>query len=198
MKLRFFIKAGIHFVCLAFLVVQYYQTISDTGIADPVKQIIHFTGIGALNLLLITLMMTPLARWLKNPLPIQLRRLLGLYCFFYALLHLLNFAAFELGFQLSLLYQELLERPYIWVGAIAFIILFSLAVTSTHGLKRKLGKRWQSLHNLIYLAAPLIWLHFFWSRKADLLEPGLYLACIILLLAMRKTKLIRIIKSAKV
>ncbi|WP_017445184.1 sulfite oxidase heme-binding subunit YedZ [Gayadomonas joobiniege] len=186
------VKTLIHSVCLAWLGIEYYQAITDSGIADPVEQVIHFTGKGALNLVIFTLMLTPLARFFKTNKPILVRRLMGLYAFFYAALHLLSFFAFELAFNFNLLMQELVERPYIWVGAGAFIILFALAVTSFHKAKKLLKKRWQSVHNLIYLGVLLAWLHFFWSRKADLLEPGMYLAVILLLLALRWKKIARI------
>ncbi|MCU4676134.1 sulfoxide reductase heme-binding subunit YedZ [Catenovulum sp. 2E275] len=182
-------KILIHFFALSPLLLNYFWSITDQNGADPVKAIIHFTGIGALNLLLITLLISPCAKFLKQGWLMQLRRLIGLYSFFYALCHVINFWLFELNFQISLFLQELIKRPYIWLGMAAFTILLLLAVTSINYLRRKLGQNWQRLHYWIYPASLLIWIHFYWSRKADLTEPFIYLALIIILLACRPKKL---------
>ena len=101
----------------------YYLAFVDQLGADPVESVIHFTGIGALNLLLITLCVSPLAKWLKKGYLLQTRRLLGLYAFTYALLHVLNFLAFEIQFDAVFFFSEVIERPYITVGMLAFLLL---------------------------------------------------------------------------
>ncbi len=185
----FVIKVAIHLCALTPLLFNYYWSITDQNGADPVKAIIHFTGIGALNILLLTLLVSPSAKFFKLGWLMQTRRLIGLYCFFYACCHLLNFWWFELGFQVSLFIEELIKRPYIWLGMSGFVILFLLAITSPHSVRRKLGKNWQRLHYWIYPASILVWIHFYWSRKADISEPFLYLTVILILLALRKQKL---------
>ena len=152
---------------------------------NPVRELTHVTGKTALNLLLITLMVSPLraltgdARWMR------LRRMLGLSAFAYAALHLAVYVVLELDLDLGDLGGELAKRPYIWVGAAALLALLPLAVTSTDRWMRRLGRRWQTLHRLAYPAAALgIW-HYYWQVKADILEPLLYAAALALLLLWR-------------
>lgn len=122
--------------------------------ADPVKDIQHFTGRTALKFLLAALLITPLARYAKQPLLIRTRRLLGLWCFARATLHLTSYALLELGVNnLALLGKELITRPYLTLGIISWVILLALAFTSTQSMQRKLGKHWQQLHNFVYLVA---------------------------------------------
>lgn len=134
--------------------------------ADPVKDIQHFTGRTALKFLLATLLITPLARYAKQPLLIRTRRLLGLWCFAWATLHLTSYALLELGVNnLALLGKELITRPYLTLGIISWVILLALAFTSTQAMQRKLGKHWQQLHNFVYLVAILAPIHYLWSVK---------------------------------
>lgn len=192
--LLWWVKAVIHLLALAPITLNYYWSITDQNGADPVKAIIHFTGIGALNLLIITLMVSLTAKYFKQAWIMQTRRLLGLYCFFYAMTHVLNFWWFELNFQFSLFIEELIKRPYIWLGMSGFVILFVLAVTSPFIAKRKLGKNWQLIHNWIYPASILVWIHFYWSRKADITEPLIYLLIILSLLWFKRDKIARWLK----
>jgi sulfoxide reductase heme-binding subunit YedZ len=106
-------------------------------------------------------------------------------------LHLLNFLAFEVQFDLKLFFNEILDRPYITVGMAALIILLSLAITSITALRRRMGQKWQKLHNWVYIAALLIALHFFWSVKSDIVEPMIYFTIALFLLALRKDKIKR-------
>jgi sulfoxide reductase heme-binding subunit YedZ len=157
--------------------------------ADPAKDIQHFTGRMALKLLLATLLVTPLARYGKQPLLIRTRRLLGLWCFAWATLHLTSYAMLELGISnLSLLGSELVTRPYLTLGIISWLVLLSLAATSTQSLQRKLGSRWQKLHNLVYLVAILAPVHYLWSVKVISPQPLLYALGAIILLALRYKK----------
>ncbi|BCG07803.1 MULTISPECIES: protein-methionine-sulfoxide reductase heme-binding subunit MsrQ [Buttiauxella] len=157
--------------------------------ADPAKDIQHFTGRMALKLLLATLLVTPLARYGKQPLLIRTRRLLGLWCFAWASLHLTSYAMLELGISnLSLLGRELVTRPYLTLGIISWLVLLSLAATSTQSLQRKLGPRWQKLHNLVYLVAILAPVHYLWSVKVISPQPLLYALGAFILLALRYKK----------
>ena len=128
--------------------------------ADPVKDIQHFTGRTALKFLLATLLVSPLARYAKQPLLIRTRRLLGLWCFAWATLHLTSYALLELGINnLALLGRELITRPYLMLGIVSWVILFALTLTSTQLAQRKLGKNWRYLHNFVYLVAILAPIH---------------------------------------
>lgn len=119
--------------------------------ADPGKDIQHFTGITALKFLLATLLVSPLARYAKQPLLFRTRRLLGLWCFAWATLHMASYALLELGIQnLGLLGRELVSRPWLTPGMTGWIILFLLMLTSTQAAQRKMGKRWQTLHYYVY------------------------------------------------
>lgn len=179
------LKAVIHLLNLSFLFVWYYWAFTDNLGADPVKTIIHFTGMGALNLLLLTLLVSPLARFLKQPQLIKIRRVLGLYSFSWALLHLSNYLVFDLQLAISTFVEDIIKRPYITVGICAFLILLALAITSPRAMQRKLGKHWLKLHKLIYPASLLIALHFIWSVKSLDPEPLIYWLLLLLLLSTR-------------
>ena len=187
-------KIAVHLAALLPLVWLYYGAVTDAIGADPVERVIHFTGVGALNVLLISLLITPVAKYKKWPVLLKFRRLIGLWAFTYALLHLLNFIAFELQFDFALLLDEIIKRPYITVGMVAFVILFALAVTSFAKVKRKMGKSWQQLHNWVYLGAILIAIHFYWSVKSEIIEPSLYIIAVCFLLYLRRDKIKRWIK----
>jgi sulfoxide reductase heme-binding subunit YedZ len=153
--------------------------------ADPVAAITHATGDWALRFLLLCLAMTPLRRMLGAPWPIRFRRLLGLYAFFYACLHLATYLVLDLGGFWTQIFADIAKRPYITVGFGAWLLLLPLAVTSTRGWMRRLGRRWGQLHRLVYVAAVLAVLHFLWLVKSDLREPSIYAAVLALLLGAR-------------
>ncbi|WP_343553067.1 protein-methionine-sulfoxide reductase heme-binding subunit MsrQ [Pantoea sp.] len=158
--------------------------------ADPAKDIQHFTGRMALKLLLATLLVSPLTRYLKQPLLIRTRRLLGVWCFAWASLHLTSYYLLELGYDhLRLLGSEVISRPYLLLGMISWIILFALAITSFQRMQRKLGRRWQTLHNGVYLVAILAPIHYLWSVKVLSPQPVIYALLAILLLGWRYNKL---------
>lgn len=180
------LKAFIHLSALSIVALLYYRAIADQLGSDPVKEVIHFTGIGGLNLLLLTLLVSPLAKKFKLGWLLRVRRLLGLYAFFYACLHISSYAAFELQWDFSLLGSEIIKRPYITVGMLAFTLLLLLAVTSPQYCKRRLGQRWQKLHNLTYLIILLVPVHFYWSVKSDVVEPWVYFLLVFLLLGVRR------------
>ncbi|WP_394175616.1 protein-methionine-sulfoxide reductase heme-binding subunit MsrQ [Thalassotalea litorea] len=182
-------KSVIHMVALGWAGYFYFLAINDQLGSDPVKRMIHFTGMSALNLLLLTLTLSPIARAFQLSWLLRFRRLLGLYAFFFASLHLLNFLLFELQLDVALFFDEIIERPYITLGMAAFTLLLALAITSFKRLQRSMGRSWQRLHNLVYVAAILIVIHFYWSVKSDILEPGIYVLAVIILLWLRRKKL---------
>ncbi|MDO6710488.1 protein-methionine-sulfoxide reductase heme-binding subunit MsrQ [Aliiglaciecola sp. 2_MG-2023] len=193
----FWLKVAIHLAALVPLIWVFYQGFIDQLGGDPVKELLHFTGISAFNLLLISLLVSPLAKRFRIAALIRVRRLIGLYAFVYALTHFLSYILFELQLAWQLVISEIIKRPYITVGFIAFVILLLLTMTSTTWAQRKLGKTWQTLHNFVYIAAILIAFHYIWSVKSDILQPLIYWALLLLLLFFRKQKFIQLIKKCK-
>lgn len=190
-------KFFIHLACLLPLVYTYNLAIADELGGDPVESIIHFTGIGAFNLLLLTLCVSPVSKWLKSTVLLNNRRLLGLYAFTYAVFHVLNFLFFEVQFDFSLFINEVFDRPYITIGMVAILMLIPLAVTSVNLIRKRMGRKWQSLHNLSYLVVTLVAIHFYWSVKSEIIEPSIYIGLTIIVLALRKRKLSRLIGIQK-
>ncbi|MDW6002392.1 protein-methionine-sulfoxide reductase heme-binding subunit MsrQ [Vibrio mangrovi] len=141
---------------------------------DPAKTIVLETGLWTLRFLLITLTVSPLVRHLKWRWLMTHRRMLGLFALFYGLLHLLAYYQFILGGNLAFLGAEIVKRPYILVGAPALLILIALGITSTKGWMKRLGKRWQTLHRLVYVALILGWIHLFWQVRSSYYEAALY------------------------
>lgn len=149
---------------------------------DPGQVITESFGLAAFQLLLATLCMTPLKRWTGWSGWIRVRRMLGLFAFFYACLHVLSFLQFILGW--TDLWATFTKRPYIILGAFAFLSLVPLALTSTKGMVKRLGKRWKPLHRLIYVAVVFAWLHFVWQARSDIGEMvgyGVMLVCLLVL-----------------
>jgi sulfoxide reductase heme-binding subunit YedZ len=156
--------------------------------ANPVEFITRNTGDWTLYFLCITLAMTPLRKLLQWHWIIRLRRMLGLYVFFYAFLHFMTFLWFDHFFELDEMFSDVLKRPFITVGFSAFVLLIPLALTSSNAMIKRLGgKRWQRLHRLIYLIAPLGVLHYFWMKagKHDFTQPWLFAVIVFSLLALR-------------
>ena len=153
--------------------------------AEPVKGMEHFTGRTALIILFITLSITPLRRLSRRNSLIKIRRLIGLFAFFYALIHFSIFLVFDLELSFKDLATEVVKRPYITVGFAVLLMLTTLAVTSPQVMVRKLGKRWQKLHRLIYLAAAGGVVHFLWAQKKDIRLPLIYAAVLAVLLGFR-------------
>lgn len=152
---------------------------------NPIEKLTHVTGMTTLVMLLITLAVTPFRRitgW--NPV-IQLRRPLGLFAFFYAFLHFSVWMVLDLGFDLSWVAEDIKKRPYITVGFTAFVLLIPLAVTSTKGWIRRLGKRWTKLHALVYVTTALGCIHYYWLVKSDVRLPLLLAAIYGILMSTR-------------
>ncbi|MDC0610461.1 sulfoxide reductase heme-binding subunit YedZ [Vibrio sp.] len=162
---------------------------SQTLGGDPAKAIVLSTGEWTLRILLVTLAVSPLARYAHQRWIMVHRRMIGLFALFYALLHLLSYYQFILGGDLSLLGAEIVKRPYILVGAPAVIILITLGITSTKGWMKRLGKRWQTLHNFVYLALVLGWVHLFMQVRSSYYESFLYGALAVIVLSFRWPKL---------
>lgn len=163
----------------------FYGALKDTLGANPVEALTHATGEWTLRFLLLTLAVTPLRRLSGITDLLRFRRMLGLFAFFYALLHFLVYLLLDQSLLLEEIVADIVKRPYITVGFIAFVLLIPLAATSTKGMMRRLGRRWKRLHQLVYLIVLLGVLHFLWQVKADWLEPAIYAAVFIALLLAR-------------
>jgi sulfoxide reductase heme-binding subunit YedZ len=156
----------------------------DLG-ADPVRSILHGLGKTALNLLLITLAVTPVRKLLKRPDLLRIRRMLGLFAFSYALLHFIAYAWLDQGLDFRNVGAEIVKRPFILVGMAALLLLIPLAVTSTNKMMRRLGRNWQKLHRLVYVIAALGLWHFYWQVKKDIREPLIYIGIFAVLMGFR-------------
>lgn len=183
------IKILLHLAAFLPLIWLIHATMQGTLSADPAKDIQHFTGLMALKLLLVTLVISPLARYARQPLLIRTRRLLGVWCFIWSTLHVMSYSVLELGIHnLSLLGQELITRPYLLLGMISWVILCTLALTSTQCGMKYLGRYWQKLHNSVYLVLVMVSVHFIWSVKILSPQPLLYALAALVLLAVRYKK----------
>lgn len=151
---------------------------------DPAEHLMHVTGEWVMRFLVLVLLATPLARsgW---PRLARYRRMLGLYAWFYATLHLLVFAQVYIGWSVEQLLEELAERPYVLVGFLAWLILVPLGVTSAHVIRKKMGRHWRQLHKLTYAVVVLGWLHLLWLSRSDVGEAVIYGAVFIVLLGYR-------------
>jgi sulfoxide reductase heme-binding subunit YedZ len=154
--------------------------------ANPIEYITHSTGWWTLAFLLITLSVTPLRRIANLPWLLRLRRMLGLFVFFYASLHFTTYIWLDQFFDLKEIVKDVVKRPFITIGFSAFVLLIPLAVTSTNAMVRRLGaKRWQNLHRLVYLIGALGVIHFWWLVKKDTTEPFLFASLLAALLIIR-------------
>ncbi|AWK83768.1 protein-methionine-sulfoxide reductase heme-binding subunit MsrQ [Photobacterium damselae] len=187
------IKSMVHIFSLIFMIYFVLLTLQGGFGADPVKGMEHFTGKAALNMLILTLLVSPLAKVFRQGLLMKLRRMLGLYSFFWATLHFAIYISLDLGFDFSLLGEEIFKRPYLTIGAVCWVILLFLAATSFQKIQRKMGKTWQTLHYWVYLALILAPIHYYWSVKSGLIEPSLYLVVAVLLLIWRKDFFMRLL-----
>ena len=181
------IKAAIFLLALVPLARMVWLTVSGQ-LVEPLEFITRGTGDWVLYFLCITLAVTPLRRLTKMNWLVKLRRMLGLFAFFYAFLHFMTFFWFDHFFDVEGMFRDVAKRPFILVGFIAFVLLIPLAVTSTNAMIRRLGgKRWVWLHRLIYLIAPLGILHFWWMRagKSNFTEPFIFGVIVAVLLGAR-------------
>lgn len=180
-------KAGIFVLGLAPVAKMAYL-IFTRQLVEPIEHITRGTGDWVLYFLCITLAVTPLRRFTGWNWLLRLRRELGLFAFFYACLHFTTFFWFDHWFDVAEMWKDVLKRPFITVGFTAFVLLIPLAATSTNGMIKRLGaRRWQWLHRLIYVIAPLGILHFWWMKagKHDFREPIIFGTIVALLLGLR-------------
>lgn len=184
-------KTVVHLAALAPLALLLWQmwavakTVSNALGADPVAEIEHRLGLWALRFLVLALAVTPLRQLTGWALLVRFRRMLGLYAFAYATLHLAAYVGLDLRGYWTQLFEDIAKRPYITVGFLAWLLLVPLAVTSTTGWIRRLGRNWARLHTLVYAIGVLAVLHFWWLVKSDIREPALYAGLVALLLGWR-------------
>ena len=186
-QIRLIWKPLVFVACLAPFVLVVGDTFGITGSlgANPVEEILDRFGNWALRFVLLTLAVTPLRRitgwnWLQ-----RFRRMFGLFTFFYALVHFLTWLVLDQGMLMSAIIEDIAKRPFITIGVAALVLLIALAATSTNGMRRRLGRRWQSLHNAVYVIAILAVWHYWWQVKLDSSEPAIYAAILALLLGYR-------------
>lgn len=179
------VKPSIFFMALIpfiWLLLKVFQ--NDLG-PDPAQALSIETGEWALRFLLLTLAITPFRQIFRVAEIARLRRMIGLFAFFYASIHFLSWMAFILGFRWLAIAEELVERPYITVGFLAYVILFLLGVTSTNSMVRRLGKNWKRLHKFVYAASILAIVHLLWILRTDVTEAVIYGGLLAILLGYR-------------
>lgn len=168
---------GVAFLlCLTPFASLVYALGSNLAGPDPAEFIMHSTGEWAARFLLLCLLVSPLRQWTGWAVFLKLRRMLGLYAFFYGCVHLATFVHFYTGWALVILVEELQERPYITLGFAAWLLMLPLALTSSRAMQRKLRKNWQRLHRLVYPAAVLVCCHILWQARSDIGEALMYVS----------------------
>ncbi len=181
-------KPVIFLLCLlplAWLLLRAFEIGSfDLG-ANPIEELLHELGRWGLKLLFLSLAITPLRRWTGWNWLLRFRRMLGLFAFFYILLHFLTYAVLDQSLELALVIEDVIERPYITLGMTGLLLLLPLAATSTRGMMRRLGRRWQKLHRLVYVIAIVGTWHFYWQVKLDTLDAIVYAFILAILLGTR-------------
>lgn len=187
-RYRFIYKPLVFAACLVplvWLVCGAFGWFGESLGADPVKKLEHACGKTALNLLLLTLAVTPVRNLAGLPNLVRIRRMLGVFAFFYVVVHFSVYLVLDLELNFHTLGADIAKRPYITIGFTALLLLIPLAVTSTNGMMRRLGRRWQKLHRLVYVIAILgVW-HFYWQVKRDVREPLIYIGILVVLLGYR-------------
>lgn len=187
-------KPLVHLLCLLPLLKLAAGAFGIAGVslgADPVAYVLHSLGEWGLRFLVITLAVTPLRFMLGQPWLLNFRRMFGLYAFTYVLLHFTVWLMLDQGMYWPGILQDIGKRPFITIGFAAFLMLIPLAATSTNKMMRRLGKRWQKLHRLVYVIAVLgVW-HFWWLVKKDITEPAIYAAIVAFLLGYRYWRHVR-------
>lgn len=180
------IKAVLFALCLLPFARLVWRGFAGTLGTNPIETITHSTGWWTLTLLMATLSVTPLWRLFDLPWLLRLRRMLGLFVFFYACVHFSTWLIFDHFFDWGAIVKDIAKRPYVTVGFTAFVLLVPLAVTSTNNMVRRLGsRRWHQLHRLVYAIAALGVLHFLWLVKKDIREPLVFAGVLTVLLGIR-------------
>lgn len=182
---RRWMKPAVFLLCLLPLVRLAAGALRDELGANPVEAITHSTGDWTMRMLLLSLAITPARRLFRQPDLIRFRRMLGLWAFFYGCLHLITWVWLDRFFDTGEMLADLAKRRFITAGMVSFIVMVPLAITSTRGWIIRLGKNWQRLHRLVYLAAAAGVVHYWWLVKSDIRQPLLYGAILIALLGLR-------------
>ena len=196
------LQTVIHLYAWSALVWIIIELITDSFSINPIQELEQRTGRHAITLLVMSLLCTPLNAIIKFPELLKRRRTLGLYALLYATIHVLIFVNLDYGLAWSLIARTIFEKPYIIVGALAFLMLIPLGVTSFDVWKLRLGKNWKRLHQLVYIIEPLVVLHYIWSKKGDILSfsgdivrPAIYGLVVIIFLILRIPAIRRAIAS---
>lgn len=180
-----YVKPLVFVICLIPLALLIWDGFHDALGANPIEKITHRTGDWALRFLLITLSITPIRRLFGWKKLIRIRRMLGLFAFFYVCVHFSIYIVFDHFFDANEIIKDIIKRPYVTVGFTAFVLLIPLAITSTNKMMKRLGARWKQLHQLVYVIAVLGILHYLWLVKADVLQPVIHAIVLLVLLAVR-------------
>ncbi len=178
-------KLWLFAICLLPLMRLLVLGLGDGLGANPIEFITRSTGTWTLVGLMLTLSVTPLRRLTGRAELIRTRRMLGLFAFFYACLHFVTYIWLDQFFDPAAIVKDIIKRPFVTVGFTAFVLLVPLALTSTHAMMRRLGRRWQQLHRLVYAIAILGVIHYLWLVKKDLTDPLIYAGVLTLLLVLR-------------
>ncbi len=180
-----FFKPVVFLVCLIPLSRLVWLAYSGGLGANPIEFITRSTGTWTLVFLLVTLSITPLRKLTGYNALIKLRRMLGLFAFFYACLHFTTYIWLDQFFELASIWKDIQKRPFITVGFASFVLLIPLAATSTNAMMRRLGRRWQQLHRLVYLIGIGGVVHYWWLVKKDITQPAIYALVLVILLGYR-------------
>lgn len=190
-------KTTIHIISFSIIIYFASLTLNQGFGADPVKGMEHFTGKTALNMLMITLLVSPIAKAFNQGSLMRLRRMLGLYSFYWGTLHFIIYLGLDLYFDFTLLGEEIISRTYLSIGAVSWIVLLILSITSFRRAQQKLGKHWQTLHYWVYLVLILAPIHYYWSVKSNTIEPCIYISISIILLIFRRKVVKKLLPYSK-
>ncbi len=184
-QISYLVKPILFLLCMLPFLLLATNAINNNLGTNPVETITHETGLWALRFLLITLSISPLRYLSQMHWLIKLRRMLGLFTFFYAVLHVLTYIWLDQFFDWMEILVDIPKRPFITIGFVSFLLLLPLALTSTNAMQRRLKKKWQTLHKLVYVIPVLVVVHFMWSLKADYSEPQIYGFLFLVLMLLR-------------
>jgi sulfoxide reductase heme-binding subunit YedZ len=186
----------LHLLCLLPLCALAWASLNDGLGANPIEKLTHETGQWTLRLLLVTLALSPLRQWTGLAAVIRYRRMVGLWAFFYLCCHFSIWFVADHSLSLAGMLEDIAKRPYITLGFSAFILMIPLAATSNRAMLLRLGRKWKSLHQLVYLILVLGVLHFIWLTRADYLEPGIYAIIAVVLLLHRIVPIRRLVAGS--
>jgi sulfoxide reductase heme-binding subunit YedZ len=191
MKNLRWLRVALFLICLVPFAQLIYNAFTDNLGANPIDAITRHTGSWTLIFLLVTLSVTPARKLFAWNGLVRYRRMLGLFAFFYAVLHFTTFLVLDHFFDFNAILKDIMKRPYITAGFTGFVLMIPLAITSTTGMIRRLGRRWQQLHRLVYITAVAGVIHFYWLVKADIRRPAQYGFVLAFLLGYRLLTIVR-------